>query len=81
MHYTAKFRNNPPPSQSSSSCLRKSPAVPGHPVWVIRGGCRRGVLRHIVEQMADVCPLRADARCSCAADGLLAVGGLQAFGL
>ena len=29
------------PSRSSSSCTRKSPAVPGHPVWVSRGGRRR----------------------------------------
>ena len=27
-HYTAKFREHPPPSWSSSSCLRKSPAAP-----------------------------------------------------
>ena len=41
IYYTAKFRANPPPSRSSSSCARKSPAVPGHPVWVSRGGRRR----------------------------------------
>ena len=39
------------PSQSSSSCLRKSPGVPGHP-----RGPQEEVLRHTVEQMADVCP-------------------------
>ena len=32
------------------------PVVPGHPVWVSRGGHRWGVQRHTVEQMADVCP-------------------------
>ena len=36
-HCTAKFPWHPPPSRSSSSCLRKSLAVPGHPVWVGRG--------------------------------------------
>ena len=29
------------PSRSSSSCTRKSPAVPGRPVWSRRGGLRR----------------------------------------
>ena len=38
---TAKFRDNPLHSRSSSSCLRRSPAVPGHPVWESRGGHRR----------------------------------------
>ena len=27
----------PPPSRSPSICTRKSPAGPGHPVWVSRG--------------------------------------------
>ena len=40
MHYTAKFWEHPPPSRSSSSCSRKSPAVPSHPVWVSREGHR-----------------------------------------
>ena len=41
-HYTAKFREHPPSSRSSSSCLRKSPAVPGHPAWMSRRGHRNG---------------------------------------
>ena len=41
MYYTAKFWVHPPPSRSSSSCTKKSPAVPGRPVWSRRGGLRR----------------------------------------
>ena len=41
MYYTAKFWVHPPPSRSSSCRTRKSPALPGHPVWVSRGGHRR----------------------------------------
>ena len=40
MHFTATIRDNPPPSRSSSSCLRKSPAVPGHPVCASHRGHR-----------------------------------------
>ena len=56
-HCTAKFREHPPPSRSSSSCSRKSPAVPGHPVWVSRGGHRRRAQQCTVEQLADVVPM------------------------
>ena len=42
MHYTAKFRDNPPSSRSSSSFLRQSPALPGHRVWVSLDSHRRG---------------------------------------
>ena len=38
---TRQVPGAPTPSRSSSSCLKKSPAVPGHPVWVSRGGHRR----------------------------------------
>ena len=42
MYYTAKFFVHPLPSRSSCSCSRgRSPEVPGHPVWVSRGGRRR----------------------------------------
>ena len=46
-HHTSRgqrkgLREHPLPSRSSSSCSRKSPAVPGHPVRVSRGSHRRG---------------------------------------
>ena len=31
-------------------------AVPGHPVWVRRGGPHVGLERHFLEHMADICP-------------------------
>ena len=51
-----KFRANPPPSRSSSSCTRRSPAVPGHPVWVSRGGHRSGSCRTPWSSLPTSCP-------------------------
>ena len=57
MHYTAKSRLHPSPSRSSSSCSRKSPAVPGHPVWVSRGDHRRKSSSAPWSSLADVVPM------------------------
>ena len=46
----------PTPSRSSSSCLRESSAVPGHPVWVSRREAQEQVQQRTVEQLADVVP-------------------------
>ena len=46
------------PSRSSSSCSRrKSPAVPGHPVWVEPRLPQEKVQQCTVEQLADVVPM------------------------
>ena len=44
------------PSRSSSSCTRRSPAVPGLPVWVSRGGHRSGFCRTPWSSLPTSCP-------------------------
>ena len=56
-HYTAKFQEHPPTSRSSSSCSRKSPAVPSHPVWVSREGHRNGSSSTPWSSSPDVVPM------------------------
>ena len=56
MLYTTKFRDNPPANRSSSSCSRKIPAVPGHLVWVSRGGHRCGSSRTQWSSLPTSCP-------------------------
>ena len=46
----------PPPSRSSSMSLPRSPAVPGHLVWVSRGGHRWWCSGTTMEHKADICP-------------------------
>ena len=55
MYYTAKFRMHPP-AGALPACTRRSPQVPGHPVWVSRGGQER-ILPHTMEQLGDVVPM------------------------
>ena len=56
MNYTVTIRTTPPPSRSSSVCSRRSPAVPGHPVWVRRGGHRIGSCRTPSSCLPTSCP-------------------------
>ena len=73
LNYTTTIRDNLLPNRSSSACTKRSPAVS-------RGATGGG---SAAQRGADGrrLPLRADTRCSCAADGdgESAVGGLRAF--
>ena len=44
------------PSTISSACLRKSPAVPGHPAWVSRGGHSSGSSHTSWSSLPTSCP-------------------------
>ena len=45
------------PRSGSATPLHPTPRVPGHPVWVSRGGHRNGSQMRTMEQLADVVPM------------------------
>ena len=55
-HYAYDDRSPLLPSRSSSACSRKSPAVPGHPAWVSRGGHSSGSSRTSWSSLPTSCP-------------------------
>ena len=67
-NYTAKIRKPPTPQPELFSLEEETGGGLPAPLSGVAG--RQGkVVRHVMEDLGSVCPVRADSRSSCAADG------------